>query len=93
MFFIGLTCVLKLNYVSLCYTGGTFADLPCVCFGSLGVSVKMNVLLFAPGLLVLLLRRHTLANTFLLLSVCAIIQVRIYDIVCYGIGLRAGYVT
>ncbi|XP_067945552.1 dol-P-Man:Man(5)GlcNAc(2)-PP-Dol alpha-1,3-mannosyltransferase-like [Watersipora subatra] len=46
----------------------------CVLY-SLGVSVKMNILLFAPGLLVLLLKRHNLSTTFLLLSVCALIQV------------------
>ena len=44
---------------------------------SLGVSVKMNILLFAPGLLILLLRRHSLTTAFLLLSVCALIQVSV----------------
>lgn len=43
---------------------------------SLGVSVKMNILLFAPGLLVLLLKRNGLIKTIYLLIVCALIQVR-----------------
>jgi len=42
---------------------------------SLGVSVKMNVLLFAPGLLVLLLLRHGILDTILHLGLCAIVQV------------------
>ena len=37
--------------------------------------MKMNVLLFAPALLVLLLVRHGLPGTIKLLSVCAAIQV------------------
>ena len=41
---------------------------------SIGVSVKMNVLLFAPGLLVLLLQFHSPLRTILYLSVCAITQ-------------------
>lgn len=42
---------------------------------SLGVSVKMNVLLFAPALLMLLLLRHGLPRTAALLSLMATIQV------------------
>lgn len=42
---------------------------------SLAVSVKMNVLLYAPGLLVVLLLNHGWADTLPLLSLCAIIQV------------------
>ena len=42
---------------------------------SIGVSVKMNVLLFAPGLLVLLLQFHSAFRTLCYLSVCAITQI------------------
>ena len=42
---------------------------------SLAVSVKMNVLLFAPGLLFLLLSEFGLMKTIPKLSLCAIIQV------------------
>jgi len=45
----------------------------CVFF-SLGVSVKMNVLLFAPGLLLLLLLRFGLFEAAKKISICAIIQ-------------------
>eukprot|EP01104_Vermistella_antarctica_P006209 TRINITY_DN16931_c0_g1_i1.p1 TRINITY_DN16931_c0_g1~~TRINITY_DN16931_c0_g1_i1.p1 ORF type:complete len:423 (+),score=90.65 TRINITY_DN16931_c0_g1_i1:228-1496(+) len=46
----------------------------CVLF-SLGVSVKMNILLFAPGLLLLLLKRFGVLGTIPKLSICAAIQV------------------
>ena len=48
----------------------------CVFF-SLAVSVKMNVLLYAPGLLALMLQRpqSTYFDTVVLLSICAAIQV------------------
>lgn len=45
----------------------------CVLF-SAAVSIKMNVLLFAPGLLVLLLKRHGVRRTSLHLAVCAALQ-------------------
>lgn len=45
----------------------------CVVF-SLAVSIKMNILLFAPGLLVLLLLRFPRFKTIPLLSVCAVTQ-------------------
>ena len=41
---------------------------------SLAVSVKMNVLLFAPGLLLLYLRRFGLAGAMVNLSICAAVQ-------------------
>jgi alpha-1,3-mannosyltransferase len=41
---------------------------------SLGVSVKMNVLLFAPALLVLLIARHGYMLTTLYLTICAAVQ-------------------
>lgn len=44
-------------------------------FYSLAVSVKMNILLFSPGLLILLLARHTPLKTILYLIICAIPQV------------------
>lgn len=49
-------------------------SLGCVFF-SFGVSVKMNVLLFAPGLLVLLLKRFSIVKTIMHLAICAIVQV------------------
>ena len=48
--------------------------LGCVLY-SIGVSVKMNVLLFAPGLLVLFLQFHSLFRTIGYLSICAGVQV------------------
>ncbi|XP_037695394.1 dol-P-Man:Man(5)GlcNAc(2)-PP-Dol alpha-1,3-mannosyltransferase isoform X2 [Choloepus didactylus] len=46
----------------------------CCCF-SLAVSVKMNVLLFAPGLLFLLLMQFGLRGALPKLGICAILQV------------------
>lgn len=43
---------------------------------SLAVGVKMNILLFAPGLLLLLLQAKGIAGTVLCLSICAVVQVR-----------------
>ena len=45
----------------------------CVFF-SLAVSIKMNILLFAPGLLLLLLLHHSLWQTIGCLCICAIVQ-------------------
>lgn len=42
---------------------------------SLAVSVKMNVMLFAPGLLFILLSEFGLIKTLPKLTICAIIQV------------------
>lgn len=42
---------------------------------SLAVSIKMNVLLFAPGLLVLLLSRFSLIRVIQHLSACALVQI------------------
>ncbi|XP_053246708.1 dol-P-Man:Man(5)GlcNAc(2)-PP-Dol alpha-1,3-mannosyltransferase isoform X2 [Podarcis raffonei] len=46
----------------------------CFCF-SLAVSVKMNILLFAPGLLFLLLQRFGLLGAIPKLAICAALQV------------------
>ncbi|XP_060260992.1 dol-P-Man:Man(5)GlcNAc(2)-PP-Dol alpha-1,3-mannosyltransferase isoform X1 [Ovis aries] len=46
----------------------------CCCF-SLAVSVKMNVLLFAPGLLFLLLKKFGLRGALPKLGICAVLQV------------------
>ncbi|KAM3834584.1 dol-P-Man:Man(5)GlcNAc(2)-PP-Dol alpha-1,3-mannosyltransferase isoform 1-T1 [Vipera latastei] len=46
----------------------------CFCF-SLAVSVKMNILLFAPGLLFLLLRCFGLRGAIPKLAICALLQV------------------
>ena len=42
---------------------------------SCGVSIKMNVLLFAPGLLVLLLIRQGIMGSFKSISICALVQI------------------
>ena len=47
-------------------------------FNSFAVSVKMNVILFAPGLLYLLLRVHGLKGTVIRVFVCAAVQVIIH---------------
>lgn len=43
---------------------------------SLAVGVKMNILLFAPGLLLLLLQAKGILGTAVCLSICAAVQVR-----------------
>lgn len=43
---------------------------------SLAVGVKMNILLFAPGLLLLLLQANGIAGAVVCLSICAGVQVR-----------------
>lgn len=63
-----------LLYVSIAYFARSFWRVGCVFF-SLAVSIKMNVLLFAPGLLLLLLQANsTLMGTIQCLAICAIIQ-------------------
>lgn len=63
-----------LFYVSLYFFIRNAWKWGCVWF-SLAVSIKMNVLLFAPGLLLLLLQAHaTLVGTVICLSICAGIQ-------------------
>ena len=42
---------------------------------SLAVSVKMNVILFAPGLFVILCLVHGFFNTFKYIFLCAVVQV------------------
>eukprot|EP01112_Ceratiomyxa_fruticulosa_P001998 TRINITY_DN12141_c0_g1_i1.p1 TRINITY_DN12141_c0_g1~~TRINITY_DN12141_c0_g1_i1.p1 ORF type:complete len:407 (-),score=57.06 TRINITY_DN12141_c0_g1_i1:57-1229(-) len=48
-------------------------SLGCILF-SLGVSVKMNVLLFAPGLFLLLLNRFGFVQTILKIVLCGVVQ-------------------
>jgi alpha-1,3-mannosyltransferase len=48
--------------------------LGCVVY-SLAVSIKMNIFLFAPGLLLILLKNHRLPKVVGLLSICALVQV------------------
>lgn len=62
-FFFAVSCKIRIKLSSL-------SD-------SLAVSVKMNVLLFAPGLLFLLLSEFGLLRTIPKLSLCAGIQVNI----------------
>lgn len=47
----------------------------CILF-SVAVSVKMNVLLFAPGLLLLLIQRLGLVKAIIHVGVCGIVQVQ-----------------
>lgn len=49
---------------------------------SLAVGVKMNILLFAPGLLLLLLQANGIAGAAVCLSICAAVQVK--AIALYG---------
>ncbi|CAI8025438.1 Dol-P-Man:Man(5)GlcNAc(2)-PP-Dol alpha-1,3-mannosyltransferase [Geodia barretti] len=49
--------------------------LPTAALFSVAVSVKMNVLLYAPGLLVVFLLTHGWAGTLPLISLCALLQV------------------
>lgn len=44
---------------------------------SLAVGVKMNVLLFAPGLLLLLVQANGVGGAAVCLSICAGVQVRV----------------
>lgn len=63
-----------LLYVSVIFFTKSKWRIGCVFF-SLGVSIKMNVLLFAPGLLLLLLQAlDNLYQTVECLAICAIIQ-------------------
>ena len=64
-----------LCYLSIAFFAKSRWNVGCVFF-SLAVSIKMNVLLFAPGLLLLLLQANsTLYGTAICLSICASIQV------------------
>lgn len=45
---------------------------------SLGVGTKMNILLFAPGIVYILLKSQGLAMTFFLISLALIVQVIVY---------------
>jgi alpha-1,3-mannosyltransferase len=61
------------GYLALyCYVKGRYR-LGCVLY-SLGVSVKMNMLLQAPGVLLVLLAGTGLAETVICLSICATVQ-------------------
>ena len=72
-------CILPIHYLSAIYPAPRYFirqrwNTGCVWF-SLAVSVKMNVLLFAPPLLFLLLENLGLVGAILPLCICAIIQV------------------
>ena len=53
------------------------ASFDCKCLNSLALSVKMSVLLYVPGLLVLLFKRHGLLHTFRHGSIILFIQILI----------------
>ena len=63
----------------------------CILF-SLAVSIKMNILLFAPGLLYLLLRFTSgIIETVICLSICALIQILLgYPFIMTNIGSYLG---
>ncbi|XP_012563282.2 dol-P-Man:Man(5)GlcNAc(2)-PP-Dol alpha-1,3-mannosyltransferase [Hydra vulgaris] len=65
MIFLYFSVVLYLN---------DYWSLGCL-FYSCGVSIKMNILLFAPGLFVLLLVRHGIKGSIKNISICAFVQV------------------
>jgi hypothetical protein len=46
-------------------------------FSSLGVSVKMNILLFAPALFIILVLSHGWIGAFKYISLCALVQARL----------------
>ena len=48
---------------------------------SFAVSIKMNILLFSPGLLLILLLKFGLFQTLLRISLCAVVQVNILVII------------
>ena len=60
-------------YVAICYFCFRRWRTGCLFF-SLAVSIKMNILLYAPGLLLLLLEDNSLFETFICLSICASVQ-------------------
>lgn len=73
-------CLLIKSGCLVVYFTGTcvlYDDIQLICFFplSLAVSIKMNVLLFSPGLLVLFLRFLGWQGTLVQLVVCALVQV------------------
>lgn len=68
-FFVNLYTILFAMRCEITIQSSSLSD-------SLAVSVKMNVLLFAPGLLFLLLSEFGLIRTIQKLSLCAGIQVK-----------------
>lgn len=68
-FFVNLYSILFAMRCEITIQSSSLSD-------SLAVSVKMNVLLFAPGLLFLLLSEFGLIRTIQKLSLCAGIQVK-----------------
>jgi len=60
-------------YISIIFFERDRWSIGCVFF-SLGVSVKMNVLLFAPGLLVLLLIKFGIVGSIKKIMICAVLQ-------------------
>jgi alpha-1,3-mannosyltransferase len=65
---------IELLYVSVLLFVANRWGMGCLVY-SLAVSVKMNIFLFAPGLLFVLLSRHGLLTTMRLLCICAAVQV------------------
>lgn len=60
-------------YLSIYYMQKDKWTVGCMFF-SIAVSVKMNILLFAPGLFFLLMKRYGLGGTFSRITICGIIQ-------------------
>jgi len=62
-----------LLYLSLCCLLNDYGNTSCILF-SLAVSVKMNIFLFSPGLLLVLLLKFGLPQTVIKISLCASVQ-------------------
>jgi alpha-1,3-mannosyltransferase len=76
IFVLGLfndCCATFLLIVALYYLVKDRWEVGCIFF-SLAVSIKMNVLLFAPSLLVLMCQRYNLQRAVHLIGICALVQ-------------------
>jgi alpha-1,3-mannosyltransferase len=61
-------------YLSIVCLTQRFWRVGCIAF-SIAVSIKMNILLFAPGLFVILVLSTGILNTFKYIFLCALVQV------------------
>lgn len=69
-------CAVLLAFLAVALFQRAWWNTGCITF-SLAVGVKMNILLFAPGLLLLLLQAHGVVGAALHIAVCAIVQLLI----------------
>lgn len=73
--FSGIEIIYSINQCDRCWLFGKRLTNITLIRYSLAVSVKMNILLFAPGLLLLFLENLSLIDTMKNLSICALVQV------------------